>query len=166
MRAFGHRALAALRLGAIGAIGLGLLAPVTAGILDRFYAVTVLPVAPASPEVVALNRTLHEGGQSVAEIYGVPMAGPMRVLFPPDERLVRPREDPGQLLLLVDKQRGDNPLQVKTVWFVAWRLGAGLAVLGLVGLVVTFWAARRGRDRQRRSREATQERVPAQAGRG
>jgi hypothetical protein len=133
----------ALRYGAIISLGLALLAPVMAGILDQFYAVTVQPVAPAAAEAVALNRTLHEKGQSVAEIYGVPTARKMRVLFPRKDSLVRPSEDPGQRLLLIEKQRSENPLQVKTVWFLAWRLGAGLAAFGFLGLVAVFFAPRR-----------------------
>lgn len=131
-----------LRIGAILALGLAAAAPLSAWALDRFWAVTVQPVVPAAPEAVALNRTLHEGGQPVADIYGVPTARQMRVLFPKEASLVRPPEDPSQRLLLIDKQRGDNPLQVKTVWFVAWRLSAGLAALGFLGLVLAFVVSR------------------------
>lgn len=132
-----------LRIGALAALGLALAAPVTAWVLDRFVAVTVQPVVPAASEAVALNRTLYEKGQSVAEIYGIPTGHKMRVLFPKQDSLLRPPEDPTQRLLLVDKQRGDNPLQVKTAWFVAWRLGAGLAALGLLGFLVSVYVTRR-----------------------
>jgi hypothetical protein len=138
-----------LRVGAVLALGLALAAPVTALVLDRFWAVTVQPVVPATPEAVALNRSLHEKGQNAAEIYGIPTAKPMRVLFPRKASLLRPPEDPALRLLLVDKQRGDNPLQIKTVWFLAWRLGAGLAGLGLLGLGLGFVLSRRSAARQR-----------------
>ncbi|MDY0005091.1 MAG: hypothetical protein RBU30_27580 [Polyangia bacterium] len=135
----------ALRIGALAALGLAAAAPVAAWAMDRFLGVTVQPVTPAAPEAVALNRTLHEKGQSVAEIYGIPSGRKMRVLFPKEGSLVRPAEDPSVRLLLIDKQRGDNPLQVKTLWFVAWRAGAGLAALGLAGLLASLLVARRRR---------------------
>lgn len=132
-----------LRIAALGAFGSAALALLAAWSLDRFVAVTVQPVVRAAPEAVQLNRTLHESGQDVAAIYGVPSGRPMRVLFPSKENVVRPPENPRLRLLLIDKQRGENPLQVKTVWFVAWRLGAGLAVLGALCLGVGFLWRRR-----------------------
>lgn len=120
------------RLLAVAAVGLLLAAaaaPAGAWLLDRFAAQEVQMIAPRPAEVVKLNRTLWEEGDPVAEIYGLPTGEPTRVVLAAGDRLFRPAEDPSLLLLRVDKQAGQNPLQARTVWFVAWR-AAGAALLG------------------------------------
>jgi hypothetical protein len=47
----------------------------------------------------------------------------------------------------VDKQRGDNPLQVKTVWFLATRTAYGLGAFGALALLGA-WLLGRRRARQ------------------
>jgi hypothetical protein len=94
-------------------------------------------IVPAAPEAVALERELWEPGEPVADIYGTPVGAPVRVVLPAEEKLLRPAENEKLLLMKVDKQKGENPLQVKTVWFVAIRLAIGLGlftVLTLIGL--------------------------------
>jgi len=59
--------------------------------------------------------------------------------------LIRPPQDPKLALLPVDKQQGENPLQAKTVWFVAkWAsIGSGAFVLLVLGLWAAFFRSRR-----------------------
>lgn len=126
---------------------LAMLSLVAAWTLDRFVAREVQILVPAAPEEVALNRTLWAPGDPVAAIYGVPAGPPLRVLFVAAERIVRPVEAPELALLPVDKQAGENPLQVRTVWFLAWRAAAGL---GLGAIAVAGLAAWLGLRRRRR----------------
>ena len=117
------------------ALAAGIALPAAAWVLDRFVAVDVQIIAPVDAETVRINRGLWMEGDPVVDIYGVPAGKPTRVLFPDGEAIIRPQEDPDLTLLAVDKQAGDNPLQVKTVWFFAWRalIGFGLAGALLLG---------------------------------
>jgi hypothetical protein len=85
--------------------------------IDRLLARDVLLIAPHDESTVKLNRSLYAEGDPVAEIYGNPMSKPVRVVILDGDRIVRPAEDPSQLLLPVNAARGDHPLQVQTVWF-------------------------------------------------
>lgn len=134
-----------LRIAVGLALGLAVLAPVTAWLVDRGFGRDVLPVAPSSPEAVRANKVLHEQGDPVPEIYGVPGQRQLRVLFVPTDRILRPAEDPSLRLLLIDKQRGENPLQVKTVYFLAWRIMAGLVAAALLGFGLLLLLQRRRR---------------------
>ncbi len=93
-------------------------------------------IAPHNSETVEINRSLHLPGDGVAEIYGNPMSKPVRVIFPDADRLIRPEEDPGLLLLEVDKQKGENPLQARTLWFFGKFAVPALVLLGLIGFVL------------------------------
>lgn len=118
-------------------------------VADRLLSSEVQLIVPKPDEVVAVDRALWEAGQPVAGIYGVPVGEPLRVVLPDQRRLLRPREDPRRLLLTVDKQRGENPLQVKTVWFIAVRAASGLSLIALLALAGTLWLRRRGRPGER-----------------
>ena len=126
---------------------LAALSPAAAWVLDRAYGQDVLPVAKASPEAVRANEALWEEGDPVAEIYGVPGERKMRVVFVDADRIVTPRQDRSLHLLLIDKQRGDNPLQAKTLYFVAWRALAGLLGAAALSLGLLLWLRRRQRRR-------------------
>ena len=130
---------------AIGASVSALLALGTAAIAD-LLATEVLFISPKAPDVVSVERALWEPGNSVPDIYGTPANQPSRVIGFDESKLVRPKEDRSLLLLKVDKQRGDNPLQVKTVWFVALRVVAGLALVALLSLASHLWLGRKGRQ--------------------
>jgi hypothetical protein len=93
-------------------IALALLIVGGARALERFGGVEVQLIVPASDEEVALNRSLWTEGEPVTAVYGVPAGEPVQVLFIDETRILRPEEDPGLALLPVDKQAGDNPLQV------------------------------------------------------
>ena len=102
---------------------------------DRLLGKDVWIIAPHSPETVELNRALFEPEDRVAEVYGNPLSKPVRVILPSGERLIRPEEDPSIILLKVNKQAGENPLQASTVWFFAKYLAPALTLLGLIGFV-------------------------------
>jgi hypothetical protein len=80
-------------------------------------------------------RALWEPGQPVAAIYGAPASTKARVVLPDEGRLFRPEQDRTLVLMKVDKQRGDNPLQVKTVRFLAARTAYGLGAFGALALL-------------------------------
>jgi hypothetical protein len=75
---------------------------------------------------------------AVMSIYGSVTDEPTKVLFVPAERFVRPKELPTLTLLPIDKQKGENPLQVKTVYFFASRTAAGAAVVGALFILTGF----------------------------
>lgn len=110
---------------------LGALAAIVIPLAARRAAQQVTLVAAAGPEEVAANQALWTPGEPVAEIYGLPAATPAYLVFPQPARLVHPKEAPTLTLYLVDKQKGENPLQLKTVQFFArWALlGSGIAML-------------------------------------
>ena len=70
----------------------------------------------------------------MAEIYGNPLSNPVRVIWPDRERVLRPEEDQSLVLLTVNKQLGENPLQARTVWLFAKAGALGLGLLGLAAL--------------------------------
>ena len=115
-----------------GLICLVLIGPTLGGawLLDAQLGRDLRIITPAAPEVVMLNRELWERGESVAEIYGIPQEELIRVLFIDERKLITPQEDPSLALLAVDKQAGENPLQIKTLWFVAQRGSIGLLFAG------------------------------------
>ena len=113
--------------GALFALGLALL-------MDRGFGEEVRLISPHDPSTVEVNRALYIPGDSVAEIYGNPLSNPVRVVVPDPDRIVRPDEDPHAVLLMVDKQRGENPLQARTVWLFAKAGALGLLLFGLAGL--------------------------------
>jgi len=100
------------------------------GLLGR----EVVLIAPFDESTVELNRALHSPGDPVAEIYGNPVGQTVRVIAPDKDRLVRPAEKPSLLLLQVDKQKGENPLQAQTIWFFSKFVVPAFAVIGVAGL--------------------------------
>ncbi len=102
--------------------------------LDRGLGEEVLLISPHESSTVEVNRALHAPGDPVAEIYGNPLSNPVRVIWPDPERMLRPEEDRSLVLLAVNKQRGENPVQARTVWLFAETAALGLALLGLAAL--------------------------------
>jgi len=139
-----------LRAAWIAAFALaGLVAAIAA--LLAATAKEVRVVTPHDPAVVALNRELDapspedpDFARKVMELYGNPLSEPWRVLFVPDERILHPEEMPALALLPVDKDRGENPLEVKTVLFLARWIGGGGLAAGAV--LLAAWAALRRRQ--------------------
>jgi len=133
-----------LKVALVAAVVLAAATPVAAWVLDTVYAREVLIITPHDPRQVALNRQLWVEGDPVPDVYGVPTNEPVRVLFPDPARLIRPAEAAtGMTLLAVDKQAGENPLQVRSVWFIAWRAAAGFALGALMALGLLVWNSRR-----------------------
>ena len=130
------------RRGAVGALASLCVVVSVATVADRFLTTEVQFIVPAAAETVALERELWEPGHPVASLYGTPVGDPVGVVWPDPERLLRPVEDRNMVLMLVDKQKGENPLQIKTVCFVATRLAAVLGIISAL-LSLAWWAAAR-----------------------
>jgi len=125
----------ALVLGALGLVG----APAAAAALSAALGRTVILVSPHSPEVVAANKATWSKGEPVPEIYGIPGREPQRVLFAEPARLIVPEEDPSLTLYAVDKQKGENPLQVQTAWFAVKIAMAVSGILLIAGALHFGW---------------------------
>jgi hypothetical protein len=127
-----------------------------AGLVLTLAAVLILPAAfgrtvqllvtPNAPDIVETNRSMWEKGDPVAPIYGTPVGEPMTILFSEEPRIIVPAEDPSLTLYIVDKSKGQNPLQVQTVHFLAKYAAMASGVLLLAGVAHFAWK----RWRQRR----------------
>jgi hypothetical protein len=137
----------------IAAVAAALLVMPAAAILASTATEAVM-ISPHHPSAVEVNRGLWELDRPdpssadfekrVIALYG---NGSERVkaVFVPAERFIRPPEKPGLVLLPVDKQKGENPLQAQTVWFVAkWAL-LGTAWAGV--MLCGAWQFLRARQR-------------------
>ena len=130
----------ALALGVAGAIA----PPIAAGMLSASSGRNVILIIPNPPEVVEANRSLWTLGEPVAAIYGNPVGEPMRILFAEPDRIIVPKEDASLTLYTVDKTRGENPLQVQTVWFGV-RIGMYVSgVLMALAFLNYLWRKVRG----------------------
>ena len=119
----------------VGFGGAALLALTAVG-LDRGFGQDVLLIAPHDEAAVELNRGLYSPPEPVAALYGNALSKPVRVILPAEDHLIRPEEDPSLVLLKVDKQKGENPLQAQTVWFLAKFVLPGLFLMGLAGFLL------------------------------
>lgn len=110
-------------------------------------------VTPFEEKQVRINRGMFkmdlpdrkdpEWKRKVMEIYGLPNDRPDVVVFVPASRVTRPPEDRSIAFLTVDKDKGENPWQLKTFFFAAkWGTVAAFAA-GL--LLLGAWAALRRR---------------------
>src|SRR5262245_48977106 len=130
-------AKAALVLGVLGA----LVPPLAASVLSGAAGRVVLFINPDPPDVVEANRALWTLGEPVEKIYGTSLGEPMRILFADPARIIVPKEDPSVTLYTVDKSKGENPLQVQTVWY-AVRLTMYVSG-GLMALAFVLWLWKR-----------------------
>jgi hypothetical protein len=141
-----------LRLGWILAFAAAALTYPVAWLIGR-GAVEVYFVTPYDAKTVEVNRGLFQLDQpdpkapdydrKVMGLYGLPNENPDVVVFPSKERLFSPPEKASLKLLFVDKDKGENPLQLKTVYFFAkWILRASLAG-GVLLLAVWLLVSRR-----------------------
>lgn len=143
----------ALKVGWMGAVAVALLAFPAAAILASTATEAVM-IQPHDPSVVEVNRGMWQLDppdpkapdfeKQVIAIYG---NGSTRVkaVFVPKSRFIHPEELQGLVLLTVDKQKGENPLQAQTVWFVATWLLIGSAWAGV--LLCGLWQFLRVRQR-------------------
>jgi hypothetical protein len=80
--------------------------------------------------------------KAVIGIYGTLATDEMtKFVFWPKERYIHPQELP--TITLLAKQGNDEPIQLKTVYFLAGRMTVGAAVVGL--LLLAAWGFRRTR---------------------
>jgi hypothetical protein len=112
-------------------------------------------ITPFDAKRVEINRGMFQLDEpnpaspdyprKVMAIYGLPNAEPDRVVLVSQEKFLRPPELPSLTLLPVDKAKGENPLQEKTIYFLArWTVrGAGSAGLLLFLLWRVALRARR-----------------------
>ena len=78
--------------------------------------------------------------KAVIGIYGTLVTDEMtRFVFWPKEKYIRPQELP--TITLLAKQGSDEPIQLKTVYFLAGRMMVGASVVGV--LLLAVWAFRR-----------------------
>jgi hypothetical protein len=114
--------------------GMSFIIFISAIILDRGLGKNVILIAPHDSSIVELNRELYSQGDPIAEIYGNTLSRkPIRVVHFSKKSLIHPVEDPKLKLLPVDKQKGENPLQVKTIWFLTKFSLPPFAFIGIVG---------------------------------
>ena len=125
-----------------------------AGLLLAGAALFLLPrrtvqliTTPNAPDIVEMNRTMWSKGEPVAPIYGTPIDKPMEILFAEEARIIVPAEDPSLTFYTVDKSKGENPLQARTVRFLGQYVLIGSGVLLLAGVLHFVWKARRSKLR-------------------
>jgi hypothetical protein len=83
------------------------------------------------------SKESKEYRDEVLRIYGVPTDETTKVVFWPADKFIHPKQLPGLTILPVYKEKGENPLQVKTVFFFASRSALGAAVVGIVLALVS-----------------------------
>lgn len=81
--------------------------------------------------------------RAVMAIYGSQTDDTTQVVLVQKEKFLHPQELPSLTLLPVDKEKNENPLQLKTVHFFAPRFTLGFSVAGAVLLAVWLLLRRR-----------------------
>ena len=133
------------KLGLISAIVVAIatypvVAILAAGATDAYV------IAAKSPELVKINQDSFDAREPketdeayrrrVMEIYGNPIDYRTPVVFVPSEKFVHPKEAPELILLPVDKNKQENPLQVKSLYFFAKYVSMGSGAAFPVFLVL------------------------------
>jgi hypothetical protein len=114
----------------------------------------VIQISPADPKSVEVRREMIKLGvdtldkndpRAVAQVYGTVMneGKPVRVLFVPQEWLLRPEENPKVTLLLADPAKGQKPLQAQTVTAIAFV--TSVCALAGSSLLLGLWLLLRRR---------------------
>lgn len=80
---------------------------------------------------------------AVMGIYGSVTDEPTKVVFESKERFFNPPELPTLTLLRMDKQKGENPYQVKTIYFFASKTAGGAAVFGVLFALAGFFTRKK-----------------------
>ena len=116
-------------------------------------AVKAWEITPHDNETVEVNQGMFEMDapdpddpeypRMVMEIYGNPATAPNDWLFVAEDRLFHPNELPSLTLLPVDRNAGEDPLQVVTVRFLARWAFACSAGFGFVLFALWFWRKRK-----------------------
>lgn len=93
----------------------------------------VVLIVPHDPIVIETNKSMFTSGDDVIEIYGNSLSGKTKVVILDDKKLIRPTEDPNLLLMPVDKQKSENPLQWQTVELILWPVLIAFLIDALIG---------------------------------
>ncbi len=126
-----------------GGAALGFGALLVGMILPAAYGKDVILISPHAPDVVRFNKESWTEGENVIDVYGIQTGERTRILFADPHRMIIPDQDPSLVLYAVDKQHGENPLQVRSVAFLSrWAALGGLAT-SIVGLALSYAAKRR-----------------------
>jgi hypothetical protein len=140
----------------VGAILTGLvIVPIVASVI-KSGAVDVYLLTPHAPDVVTVNRelwdfdtpdpkTTKDYDRKLMEIYGLPNESKDSLVLIDKSKLVYPagknkdgtEKRPDLVFLPVDKQKGENPLQAKSVDFFARLIRIGAVILG--GVLLALW---------------------------
>jgi hypothetical protein len=140
-------------LGVLAFVAAAAVYPVIAGLASGAVAAYIIPAK--DPATVELERTLFDPKgmdkaspkyrHAVISLYGTaaPSIEPTPVVFVPASKLVRPIEAPDLVLLPVDKEKGENPMQVKSLWFFAPYLAGGAAAAGIAFLLLGVFLGRK-----------------------
>lgn len=114
----------------------------------------VVFVTPFEEKQVRINRGMFkldppernspDWGKKVIGIYGLPNDQPDVVVFVPESRITRPAEDPSISFMLVDKDKGENPWQLKSFRFAA-KWGTIAAAAAAVVLHILWHLLRKKR---------------------
>ncbi len=141
-----------LMVGWVAAFVVALAAYPVAGIIAG-GGVDAYIIAAKDPKSVEVEKAIFEPPKAakdskeyrdaVMRIYGSQTDEPTKVVFVPAEKFVRPEELPALTLLPVNKEKGENPLQVKTVYFFAQKSLIAAAVAGIVLLGIWVLLARK-----------------------
>ena len=78
------------------------------------------------------DKASPEYRRAVMNIYGMAVDEPTPVLFVAQDKFLKPQELPTITLLPVNKEKGENPFQVKTLWFFARWVMRGAAAVAFV----------------------------------
>ena len=135
-----------LMMAGAGSLILAVLLVGSAWFVDSQLSRDVRFVVPHEPDVVEFQKALYLEGDPVPEIYGVPADNKSRVVMPDPQKIIVPEEDETMTLMTVNKQKGENPLQVKTVWFGARWAVIVLGIVALAGFTGAYLVGRRSRS--------------------
>jgi len=110
----------------------------------RSTAVEAWVIVAKDPNAVAVEKEIWEAPkaakdskeyrEAVMRIYGVPTDAPMKVVFVPAQKFVRPSELPEMVLL--PKGPAEDPMQLKMVEWIAPRTMLAAAVVGFILVIV------------------------------
>lgn len=140
----------------LAAVGAVLMYPLY-GLLS-LMATEVVFVTPFEEKQVRINRgmfkldppdkTSPDWRKKVMGIYGLPNDHPDVVVFVPESKITRPVEDPSIAFMLVDKDKGENPWQLKSFLFVAKWGTIAAAVAAVLLHVLWHFLHKRSRPPQ------------------
>jgi hypothetical protein len=142
-----------LLIGWVGAVTLAAATYPVAHVIDG-RAIEAYLIAAKDPKAVEVEKAIFEPPKGAAKeskeyrdavmrIYGSQTDEPTKVVFVPKEKFIHPEELPSLTLLPVEKEKGENPLQVKTVYFFAQKAVMGFAAAGVVLLLLWILVGRK-----------------------